>query len=137
MAEMAKPAKKALLICTCSGACPSMDKIDFWTLAERVRLELGEKVECMALHPRLCEEDGERLMGRLVSPDLQVITAACPEKRQEKLLREGFRRAGCPMDAEHWVPVNMSQQTTDEVYAKVEAALDGEAAKAGIAAKGT
>lgn len=53
--------KPALLFCTCSGACPSMEKIDFWALAERVRLELGERIEFMALHPRLCEEDGERL----------------------------------------------------------------------------
>ncbi len=136
MAEMAKPSKKALLMCSCSGACPSMGNIDFWTLAERVRLELGEKVECMALHPRLCEEDGERLMGRLLSPDLQAITAACPEKRQEKLLAEGFRKAGVPMDADHWVPVNMSQQTTDAVYTKIEKALDDGATKASVAAKG-
>lgn len=55
--------KKAILFCTCSGACPSMAKIDFWALAERVRLELGDQIECLALHPRLCEEDGERLMA--------------------------------------------------------------------------
>lgn len=30
--------KKAVLFCTCSGACPSMAKIDFWALAERVRI---------------------------------------------------------------------------------------------------
>ena len=44
---------KALLFCACSGACPSMAKIDFWALAERVRLELGEQIEFMALH-RVC-----------------------------------------------------------------------------------
>src|SRR5450759_4084976 len=82
--------RPAILFCTCSGACPSMAKIDFWTLAERVRLEMGEKVEFMALHPRLCEEDGERLMGRILGPTLRVITPACAEKRQEKLLRDGF-----------------------------------------------
>ena len=38
----------AVLFCTCSGACPSMAKIDFWALAERVPLELGERVELMA-----------------------------------------------------------------------------------------
>ena len=42
----------------------------------------------MALHPRLCEEDGERLMRRFLTPSIQVITPACGEKRQEKLLRE-------------------------------------------------
>ena len=35
--------KKALLFCTCSGVCPSMEKIDFWALAERIRLEFGER----------------------------------------------------------------------------------------------
>ena len=77
--------KKALLFCTCSGACPSMAKIDFWALAERVRIELGDQVEFMALHPRLCEEDGERLMKQLLNPNLKFITPACAEKRQEKL----------------------------------------------------
>ncbi len=43
--------KKALLFCSCSGACPRMEKIDFWALSERIRLELGDKVEFTALHP--------------------------------------------------------------------------------------
>jgi hypothetical protein len=133
MTQPEKPAKKAVLFCTCSGACPSMAKIDFWTLAERVRLELGDKVEFMALHPRLCEEDGERLMGRLASPTVQLITPACAEKRQEKLLRDGFKRAGSPMDPDHWVPINMAQHTTDEVFTKIEAALQDETAQAGAA----
>lgn len=71
-----------------SGTCPSVAKIDFWPLAQRVRLELGDKVEFMALHPRLCEEDGKRLMRRFLTPSIQVITPASGGKRQEKLLRE-------------------------------------------------
>lgn len=116
--------RKAVLICTCSGACPSMQKIDFWTLAERLRLELGDKIEFLALHPRLCEEDGERLMGRILSGDLAFITPACAEKRQEKLLREGFQKAGVPMDAIHWIPVSMAQEDTDAVFEKIKAVLD-------------
>src|SRR5450759_777650 len=108
--------------CTCSGACPSMAKIDFWTLAERVRLEMGEKVEFMALHPRLCEEDGERLMGRILGPTLRVITPACAEKRQERLLRAGFARAGFPMDREHWLPVSMAHEDTEAVLEKIRSA---------------
>jgi hypothetical protein len=116
--------RPAILFCTCSGACPSMANIDFWSLAERVRLELGEKVEFMALHPRLCEEDGERLMGRILGPTLRVITPACAEKRQEKLLRDGFARAGVPMDREHWLPVSMAQEDTEAVLEKIRSALD-------------
>lgn len=119
------PEKKALLFCTCSGACPSMEKIDFWALAERVRLELGDKVEFMVLHPRLCEEDGERLMAHVLAPSLKFITPACAEKRQEKLLRDGFAKAGVPMDAEHWLPISMAQQDTEAVLAKIRVALDG------------
>lgn len=115
--------KTALLFCTCSGACPSMAKIDFWALSERVRLELGEKIEFMALHPRLCEEDGERLMGQILNPSVKFITPACAEKRQEKLLRDGFRKAGVPMDAEHWLPVSMAQEETEAVFEKIKAAL--------------
>lgn len=114
----------AVLFCTCSGACPSMAKIDFWALAERVRLELGDRIEFMAFHPRLCEEDGERLMGRILTEDLAFITPACAEKRQEKLLRDGFQKAGVPMDSVHWIPVSMSQEDTATVFDKIKAVLD-------------
>jgi len=117
------PPRKALLFCTCSGACPSMEKIDFWELAERIRLELGDRIEFMALHPRLCEEDGERLMQRILTDTLQFITPACAEKRQEKLLRDGFAKAGVPMDPTHWIPVSMAQEDTNAVFEKVKAAL--------------
>jgi hypothetical protein len=116
--------KKALLFCSCSGACPSMEKIDFWALSERVRLELGDKVEFMALHPRLCEEDGERLMKQILNPSLKFITPACPEKRQQKLLKDGFAKAGVPMDEEHWLPVSMAHEDTNAVFEKVKAALE-------------
>jgi hypothetical protein len=101
-----------------------MEKINFWTLAERVRLELGDKVEFMALHPRLCEEDGERLMARVLTPTVQFITPACAEKKQAKLLRDGFANAGVPMDSEHWIPLSMAQQDTEQVLAKIKAALE-------------
>ncbi len=116
--------KKALLFCSCSGACPSMAKIDFWALSERVRLELGDKVEFMALHPRLCEEDGERLMKQILNPSMKFITPACAEKRQEKLLRDGFAKAGVPMDETHWLPVSMAQEDTNAVFEKIKTALE-------------
>jgi hypothetical protein len=121
--------RKAVLICACSGACPSMAKIDFWALSERVRLEFGDKIEFIALHPRLCEPDGERLMGRILSNDLVFLTPACAEKRQEKLLRDGFSKAGVPMDADHWIPIGMAQEDTETVFQKIKAALEAEASK--------
>jgi len=116
--------KRALLFCSCSGACPSMAKIDFWALSERVRLELGDKVEFMALHPRLCEEDGERLMKQILNPSIKFITPACAEKRQEKLLKDGFAKAGVPMDEAHWLPVSMAQEDTNAVFEKIKAAIE-------------
>lgn len=117
--------KKAILFCTCSGICPSMGKIDFWALAERVRIELGDKIEFMALHPRLCEEDGERFMGNVLKADMQYITPACKREKQQKLLRDGFQRAGVPMDDAHWAPVMMGLETTDTVFEKIKAAVEG------------
>jgi hypothetical protein len=101
-----------------------MEKIDFWTLAERIRLELDDKVEFIALHPRLCEEDGERLMGRVLSGDIAFITPACAEKRQAKLLREGFAMAGVPMDDVHWIPVSMAQEDTETVFERIKSAVE-------------
>lgn len=126
MAQEPREQRKAILFCTCSGACPSMANIDFWALAERVRLEFGDRIEFIALHPRLCEEDGERLMGRVLSDDLVFVTAACAEKRQEKLLRDGFAKAGVTMDESHWVPVSMAMETTDSVFNSIAAALGAE-----------
>lgn len=123
MSGSVSSASKAVLFCTCSGACPSMQRVDFWALAERVRLELGDGIRFMALHPRLCEEDGERLMAQLLRPDLTVVTPACAEKRQEKLLRDGFARAGVTMDRDHWIPVSMAQEDTDAVFSKISAAV--------------
>lgn len=125
MSDKEGPRKKAVLFCTCSGVCPSMAKIDFWALAERVRLELGDQIEYLTMHPRLCEEDGERLMARLVTDEVRYVTPACGEKKQQKLLRDGFRLAGVSMDDAHWTPVSMAHEDTAAVFAKVKDAVNG------------
>jgi hypothetical protein len=127
MTQESTPKKKAVLFCTCSGACPSMAKIEFWTLAERVRLELGDRIEFMALHPRLCEPDGERFMKNILKEGIVFITPACKETKQQKLLRDGFEKAGVPMDAAHWIPVSMALLDTDAVFNKIKAAVEGQA----------
>jgi hypothetical protein len=117
--------KKVLLFCTCSGACPSMTKIDFWALAERVRLEFEGKIEFMVLHPRLCEPDGERFMSNILKEGMVYITPACKENKQQKLLRDGFEKAGVPMDADHWRPISMALEDTNAVFQKIKAAVEG------------
>ncbi len=110
--------KVVILMCTCSGVCPSMEKIDFWELAERIRMELPH--DYLVMHPRLCEENGEALMEDLLKPDAVYITPACAEKKQVKLLAEGFERAGVPMDDEHWVPVMMGMKDTGQVFDEIK-----------------
>ena len=113
--------KVVILICTCRGAGPSMEKIDFWELADRIPFEL--QYDYMLLHPKLCEEDGEALMGDLIKPDTVYITLACDVKKQAKLLANGFARAKVPMDSEHWFPISMALKNTEQVFEEVEAVI--------------
>lgn len=114
--------KTAILICTCSGACPSMAKINFWDLAERIRLEIPH--DYMLLHPRLCEDNGEVLMENVIKPDTVYITVACDEKKQAKLLANGFSRAKVPMDRKHWIPVSLALKDTDHIFEEIKAAIN-------------
>ena len=114
--------RKAILMCTCSFACPSMKDIDFKELSERIRLELPH--DYMLLHPRLCETNGETLMGDLLKKDgIVYITPACKIEKQTKLLRDGFRRANVPMDG-HWKPVSIQFKNTDQAFDDIKKALE-------------
>jgi len=118
--EVMKP-KKAILMCTCSFACPSMKDINFGELSERIRLELPH--DYMLLHPRLCEENGENLMSDLLKENVVYITPACKEEKQKKLLRDGFERAGVAMNS-NWKPVSISFKTTDEAFNDIQKVLE-------------
>ncbi|MFA4873882.1 MAG: hypothetical protein WC956_06300 [bacterium] len=114
--------KIAILMCACSGVCPSMEKINFFDLMERLRLEVPH--DFMVLHPRLCEENGEALMRDLLKPDTIYVTPACNEKHQMKLLAAGFSKAGVPMDEKHWIPVTLAQKDTEQAFADIKAAVE-------------
>lgn len=115
--------KITVLICGCSGACQSMEKIDFSALGDRVRLEFGDDVEFVALHPRLCEEHRQRLMRHLLKKDTCYLIPAGLSKRQARLLKAGFDRAGVPMDEPHWIPIGMDMETTDSAFENIKEAL--------------
>lgn len=116
-------AKKAVLMCTCSFACPSMKDLDISELAERIRLELPH--DYMLLHPRLCEANGEALMEDLLKTDGTVyVTPACKIEKQAKLLQDGFARASVAMDDKTWRPVSIQFKTTDQAFADVKATLE-------------
>lgn len=113
--------KKAILMCTCSFACPSMKDINFGELSERIRLELPH--DYMLLHPRLCEENGENLLADLLKDNVAYITPACKEEKQKKLLRDGFERAGIRM-SNNWKPVSISFKTTETAFNDIKKALE-------------
>lgn len=115
--------KKAILVCTCSFACPSMKDLNFAELAERVRLELPH--DYMLLHPRLCEANGEAMMEDLLKKDGVVyITAACKPEKQAKLLRDGFQKAGVPMDNLRFKPVSIQFKNTEQAFEEIKKALE-------------
>lgn len=114
-------AKKAILMCTCSFACPSMKDINFGELSERIRLELPH--DYMLLHPRLCEENGENLLADLLKDNVLYITPACKEEKQKKLLRDGFEKAGVKMDS-NWKPVSISFKNTETAFNDIKKALE-------------
>lgn len=112
--------KKAIVMCTCSFACPSMKDINFPELTERIRMELPH--DFLVLHPRLCEENGENMMADLLKQDVYYFTPACGEEKQAKLLRDGFERANVPMT--NWKPIAINFKTTDQVFEDVKRALE-------------
>lgn len=115
--------KKAILMCTCSFACPSMKDLDIPQLAERIRLELPH--DYMLMHPRLCEANGEALMEELLKKEGVVyITPACKIEKQAKLLRDGYQRAGVPMDKTTWKPVCIQFKNTDQCFEDIKKALE-------------
>ena len=115
--------KKAILMCTCSFACPSMKDLDLHQLAERIRLELPH--DYMLLHTRLCEANGEALMEDLLKKDGVVyVTPACKIEKQAKLLRAGFQRAGVPMDKKTRKPVSIQFKNTDQAFADIKKAIE-------------
>lgn len=116
-----QPVKKAILMCTCSFACPSMKDINFAELTERIRLELPH--DYMLLHPRLCEENGENLMSDLLKDNVAYITPACKEEKQKKLLRDGFERAGVEMN-HNWKPVSISFKDTETAFNDIKKTLE-------------
>lgn len=115
--------RKAILICTCSFACPSMKDINFADLTERIRLELPH--DFLLLHPRLCEENGENLLGDLLKDGVVYITPACKEEKQKKLLRDGFQKAGINM-TDNWRPVSISFKNTETAFNDIQKALEEE-----------
>lgn len=112
--------KTAILLCTCSFNCPSMQAVDFAELSERIRLELPQHY--VLLHPRLCEGNGENLLADVLMADVHYITAACKQEKQRKLLRDGFARANVPMI--NWTPFLVAFKTTEQAFTELKSLVE-------------
>lgn len=119
---IARKPRNLVLFCSCNGN-EKFSKIDFNQLTDRVRTELADRVECVAIHPKLCEADGERLMTRLLDPATRVVSVGCCCFQQRKMLRDGFELAGKPTTETHWVTVSVEDHDTDSAFAEIENAL--------------
>ena len=114
--------KPEVLVCTCGSDCPGFKDRNLVELLTRIRTELP--VEYAAAHPFLCDEDGERFLGRLLKADGMYIVAACDPKKQQKLLKEGFERAGVAMEG-HLISLGTSKMTTEQAFEEVKKAVEG------------
>ena len=119
---VARKPRNLVLFCACSEN-DKFSKVDFDELSERVRTELADRVECVAIHPQLCSADGERLMVRLLDPATRVVTVGCCCFQQRKMLRDGFELANVPMTESHWVPINIEEHDTQSAFAEIEDSL--------------
>lgn len=79
------------------------------------------------MHPRLCETNGEALMENLLKNDgTKYYVLACKEEKQAKLLRDGYARAGVPMNESTFRPISLSFKRTDQVFEELKKALEEE-----------
>lgn len=105
--------KPEIIMCFCTGSCPSMLNIDVWEVANYIRLELP--VQYVTNHPMLCApEDGHAFLRKLVKPDGVYITMACAPEMEQKLFGQVFEEMGLKRDKQ-WFPVNIKTMTTEAV----------------------
>ncbi len=111
-----------LLMCVCTGKCPGFEKMDIWDFINRARVELP--VEYGAIHPQLCEVDGDRFLGDFLEAKRPLVIAACAPNMQYKMFRDAFAAKG--LDAKQdMTPIDIRDLTTDEAIEKVSAKLAG------------
>jgi heterodisulfide reductase subunit A-like polyferredoxin len=109
-----------LLMCVCTGKCPGFEKMDIWDFINRARVELP--VEYGAIHPQLCEVDGDRFLGDFLEAKRPLVIAACAPNMQYKMFRDAFAAKGMDVKRD-MVPLDIRDLTTDEAIDKVSAKL--------------
>ena len=84
--------RPGLLMCVCTGKCPGFEKMDIWDFINRARVELP--VEYGAIHPQLCEVDGDRFLADFLEAKRPLVIAACAPNMQYKMFRDAFAEKG-------------------------------------------
>lgn len=109
-----------LLMCVCTGKCPGFEKMDIWDFINRVRVELP--VEYAAIHPQLCETDGDRFLADFLQAKRPLVIAACAPNMQYKMFRDAFTEQGLDVKRD-MTPLDIRDMTTDAAFEKVASAL--------------
>jgi heterodisulfide reductase subunit A-like polyferredoxin len=94
--------------------------MDIWDFINRVRVELP--VEFGAIHPQLCEEDGDRFLADFLQAKRPLVIAACAPNMQYKMFRDAFAERGMDVKRD-MTPLDIRDMTTEEAIGKVTAAL--------------
>ena len=112
--------RPGLLMCVCTGKCPGFEKMDIWDFINRARVELP--VEYGAIHPQLCEVDGDRFLSDFLEAKRPLVIAACAPNMQFKMFRDAFAAKGMDVKRD-MTPLDIRDLTTDEAIEKVSAKL--------------
>src|SRR5579864_6947777 len=112
--------RPGLLMCVCTGKCPGFEKMDIWDFINRARVELP--VEYGAIHPQLCEVDGDRFLGDFLESKRPLVIAACAPNMQYKMFRDALAAKGMDVKRD-MVPLDIRDLTTDEAIDEVSAKL--------------
>ena len=74
--------------------------------------------------PEFAKKNAEEMMADLLKEGVKCFTVACKPERQEKLLRDGFQKAGVAMEKDrNWVPISVQFKNTNQVFEEVERVL--------------
>ncbi len=94
--------------------------MDIWDFINRARVELP--VEYGAIHPQLCEVDGDRFLADFLTAKRPLVIAACAPNMQYKMFRDAFAAKGMDVKRDT-TPLDIRDMTTEEAIEKVAAAL--------------
>jgi len=109
-----------VVLCNCKGLCPSFQQADMNTLPFHLESELD--VEYSVLHPQLCGQGGNAVLGELMSeaardPDTVLFVGACAPEAQQKLFKKLMRSTG--LRESQFVPIDIRGTDNDGIVERL------------------